>query len=198
MDPNAVLPGQSEPADNTPLIPLPNPGEGGPVFPGADEEGLPPTMPGTPSTGPQRPVPGTPSTGTQPSVPSTPSTRPQRPVPSTPSIGSGGTNVIAPLPDNTVPTRYAAVRFLNATHGYPAFRIFVDGTRVVNLLNPASASGYVRVPAGLRRIAVAGQDGYVYIAKELPFVSGSTSTVAIINRTGGLELAQIADACRVI
>ena len=97
-----------------------------------------------------------------------------------------------------VPTRYAAVRFLNATHGYPAFRIFVDGTRVVNLLNPASASGYVRVPAGLRRIAVAGQDGYVYIARELPFVSGSTSTVAIINRTGGLELAQIADACRVI
>ncbi|MGN0996438.1 MAG: DUF4397 domain-containing protein, partial [Candidatus Ventricola sp.] len=150
------------------------------------------------STGTRPPMPSTPSTGTRPPTPSTPSTGTRPPTPSTPSIG--GPTVIQPLPDSTVtvPSRYAAVRFLNATHGYPAFRIFVDGTRVVNLLNPASASGYVRVPAGLRRIAVAGQDGYVYIAREMPFVSGSTSTVAIINRTGGLELAQIADACRVI
>ena len=215
-DQSAALPAEGAAADNTPLIPLPNPGEGGSVFPGddavndqtpqiplptpeqsgtvypgADMEGLPPT-------GTRPPTPSTPSIGTRPPTPSAPSIGTRPPTPSTPSIG--GTTVIQPLPDNTVvvPTRYAAVRFLNATHGYPAFRIFVDGTRVVNLLNPASASGYVRVPAGLRRIAVAGQDGYVYIARELPFVSGSTSTVAIINRTGGLELAQIADACRVI
>ena len=105
-----------------------------------------------------------------------------------------------PLPGTTitVPTRYAAVRFLNATHGYPAFRIFVDGTRVVNLLNSGTASGYVRIPAGNRTITVAGQDGYIYIEDVLPFASGSTSTVAIINRAGGLSLTKIADACRVI
>ena len=175
----STLPGQSSPVypgdggaeDHTPLIPLPNPGEGGPVYPGDDV--------------PLTPTPSNPSVGRPPTA-------------SMPSVGGG--IAVQPLPDYTitVPTRYAAVRFLNATHGYPPFRIFVDGTRVVNLLNAASASGYVRIPAGVRRIAAAGQDGYVYIAKELPFVSGSTSTVAIVNRTGGLELAQIADACRVI
>lgn len=146
-----------------PVIPLPNPGEGGPVFPGNGSS--------TPPSG-----------GTI------------RPTPSQPSI------TIQPLPGTviTVPTRYAAVRFLNATHGYPAFRIYVDGTRVVNLLSSGTASGYVRIPAGNRTITVSGQDGYVYIEEILPFTSGSTSTVAIINRTGGLALTQIADACRVI
>ena len=65
-----------------PVIPLPNPGEGGAVNPG----------------------------------------------------NSGGI-AIQPLPDYIVtgPARYAAVRFLNASHGYPAFRIFIDGTRQARL-----------------------------------------------------------------
>lgn len=122
-----------------------------------------------------------------------------------PNPGEGGavnpgSISVQPLPSYTitVPTRYAAVRFLNATHGYPAFRIFVDGTRVVNLLDSAEASGYVRIPAGNRVITVTGQDGYVYIEQALAFPSSSTSTVAIINRAGGLVLTRIADACRVI
>ena len=155
----------------TPVIPLPNRGDGGPVAPN-DEAGI-PVIP-LPNPGEGGPV--------------------------APNGGSSGGIVVQPLPDTTivVPVRYAAVRFLNATHGYPAFRIFVDGTRVVNLLDAGTASGYVRVPAGNRTITVAGQDGYIYIEDVLPFASGTTSTVAIVNRTGGLALAQIADACRVI
>ena len=154
---------------NNPAIPLPNPGEGGAVFPGETAEAI--------------PVIPLPNPGEGGGV-----------------FPGGGSITVQPLPDYTitVPVRYAAVRFLNATHGYPAFRIFVDGTRVVTLLDSGSASGYVRIPAGNRTITVTGQDGYVYIEKELRFLSSSTSTVAIINRTGGLDLTQIADACRVI
>ena len=154
---------------NNPAIPLPNPGEGGAAFPGETAEAV--------------PVIPLPNPGEGGGV-----------------FPGGGSITVQPLPDYTitVPVRYAAVRFLNATHGYPAFRIFVDGTRVVTLLDSGSASGYVRIPAGIRTITVTGQDGYVYIEKELRFLSSSTSTVAIINRTGGLDLTQIADACRVI
>ena len=155
-----------------PITPLPNPGEGGAVFPGEDNNGAVPVIP-LPNPGEGGAV---------------------NPGP------SGGGIVIQPLPDITitVPTRYAAVRFLNATYGYPSFRIFVDGTRVVNLLSAGTASGYVRIPAGSRVITVAGQDGYIYLEQPLSFASASTSTVAIINRAGGLALTQIADACRVI
>lgn len=165
-------PGMDAGEGASPVIPLPNPGEGGPVFPGDG--------------------------GSTPSAPPSGGGSPSRPTPSQPSVG--GAITIQPLPGTiiTVPTRYAAVRFLNATHGYPAFRIYVDDTRVVNLLGAGTASGYIRIPAGNRRITVAGQDGYIYIQDILPFASGSTSTVAIINRTGGLTLTQIADACRVI
>lgn len=157
---------------NIPVTPLPNPGEGGAVFPGDDGVAAQPVIP--------LPNPGEGG-----------------------AVNPGGNTdsiVIQPLPGATitVPTRYATVRFLNATHGYPSFRIFIDGTRVVNLLSAGTASGYVRIPAGNRVITVAGQDGYIYLEQALPFTSGSTSTVAIINRSGGLALTQIADACRVI
>ena len=153
---------------NIPVTPLPNPGEGGAVFPGEDTAT--PIIP-LPNPGEGGPV----------------------------NPGNSGV-VIQPLPQIPVivPTRYAAVRFLNATHGYPAFRIFIDGVRAVNLLSAGTASGYVRIPAGSRVITVIGQDGYTYIEQALSFASSSTSTVAIINRAGGLTLTKIEDACRVV
>lgn len=154
---------------NIPVTPLPNPGEGGAVFPG--EENIPVVPLPNPGEG-GAVFPG----------------------------NAGNPIIIQPLPDITitVPTRYAAVRFLNATYGYPAFRVFVDGTRVVNLLSSGTASGYIRIPAGSRVITIRGQDGYTYLEQPVSFFSGSTSTVAIINRAGGLSLTRIADACRVI
>jgi len=153
---------------NIPVTPLPNPGEGGAVFPG--DEANTPAIP-LPNPGEGGPV-----------------------------FPGGGTITIQPLPDYTitVPTRHAAVRFLNATHGYPSFRIFIDGTRVVNLLSAGTASGYIRLPAGSHTITVSGQDGYIYLEQPLAFPSGSTSTVAIINRAGGLSLTRIEDACRIV
>lgn len=157
---------------NIPVTPLPNPGEGGAVFPGAEDPGAIPIIP-LPNPGEGGAV--NPGNGT-----------------------AGGGIVIQPLPVIPAPTRYAAVRFLNATHGYPALRIFVDGARAVNFLDSGTASGYIRIPAGSRVITVRGQDGYVYLEQPLVFPTSSTSTVAIINRAGGLTLTRIADTCRVI
>ena len=127
------------------------------------------------------------------------------PVVPLPNPGEGGAAfpgnsgvVIQPLPEVVIPARYAAVRFLNATHGYPPFRIFVDGARAANLLDTGSATGYIRLLAGTHTITVAGQDGYVYLEQTLSFAASSTSTVAIINRTGSLYLSKIADACRIV
>ena len=157
---------------NIPVTPLPNPGEGGAVFPGGEDPGAIPIIP-LPNPGEGGAV--NPGNGT-----------------------AGGGIVIQPLPVIPAPTRYAAVRFLNATHGYPALRIFVDGARPVNFLDSGTASGYIRIPAGSRVITVRGQDGYVYLEQPLLFPTSSTSTVAIINRAGGLTLTRIADTCRVI
>lgn len=156
---------------NIAVTPLPNPGEGGAVFPGN-------------STGSDIPVIPLPNPGEGGPV----------------NPGNAGNTVIQPLPDYvlTVPARYAAVRFLNASHGYPAFRIFIDGTRVISLLDAGSASGYIRLSAGTHTITIAGQDGYIYLEQPLLFPASSTSTVAIINRAGGLMLTRIADACRVV
>jgi len=161
---------------NIPVTPLPNPGEGGAVFPGGNAADNIPVVP-LPNPGEGGAAfPG----NTQPQV-----------IP-------GGVIAIQPLPGFIIPARYAAARFLNATHGYPPLRIFIDGTRVVNLLDSGMASGYVRFPAGLHTISVRGQDGYTYIEQPLRFPSSSASTVAIINRDGGLELRRIADAFGVV
>lgn len=139
-----------------PVIPLPNPGEGGPVaeLPGADVPVIPLPNPG--EGGP---------------------------------VATGGAIVLPIWPRNT------RVRFLNAAYGYPSFRIFFNSRRVVNFLGYASLSGYGRYSSGYHTVTVAGLDGYIYLQKTLPFESGSSYTVAVINRTGGLDLIQIPDIC---
>lgn len=171
QDSAAQLPEESSGPNYDDLISdlLPNPGEGG--F-------LPPF--GTQPT-PVRPTPTCPTcTGPiQPVVPP----------------GTG----IQPLPDTgfspSIQVSYAAVRFLNAAYGYAPFRVFVDNTLVVGLLNAQSVSSYRRVSSGYHIVTVTGTDGYIYLQKTLPFEAGSRSTVAIINRAGGLDLIQISDIC---
>ena len=173
----------SGPSGNAPVIPLPNPGEGGPVYPGGDVPVAPLPNPG--EGGPVYPGPGNP---------------PARPRPNPggsqqPAYPGGGIQLLPGSSYPSVSGNYAAVRFLNATSGYPPFRIAVDGTPAVSLLEAGSATRYLRVPSGSRVITVSGLDGYVYLQQSLRFPAGSSSTVAIVNRTGGLALRRIADNC---
>ena len=101
---------------DAPVAPLPNPGEGGPVYSGEDDGPV-----------PVIPWPNPDDDGHVPVAP-------------LPNPGEGGPvspgNVIQPLPVQPLPTiTYAAVRFLNAAYGYPAFRVYVGNRRAAGLLN---------------------------------------------------------------
>ena len=196
---------------NTPVAPLPNPGEGGPVYNGGA------------STGPL-PLP-TPEVG----APSDNSGTPVIPLPNPgeggPVFGGGGTSTgplplptpelsapsdnsnipIIPLPNpgeggpvfggGVIITNLAPVRFLNAAFGYRPFRVLIRNTRVVNWLSYASVSGYSRIPAGYHTVTVTGTDGYIYIQKTMLFQGSTPTTIAIINTLSGLDLLQITDNC---
>lgn len=156
---------------DTPVAPLPNPGEGGPVY---DDEAQLPSVP-LPNPGEGGPVydDGTPT-----------------PIITYPNPG----NAIQPLP--TTPTfSYAAIRFLNAAYGYSGFRAFIGNRRAASLLSFSAVSAYSRVSSGYQTVTITGTDGYIYLQKTLPFESGGRFTIAIINRPGGLDLLKITDNC---
>ena len=156
---------------DTPVAPLPNPGEGGPVY---DDGAQTPVIP-LPNPGEGGPV----------YDDSTPT-----PIITYPNPG----NAIQPLP--TTPTfSYAAIRFLNAAYGYSGFRAFIGNRRAASLLSFSAVSAYSRVSSGYQTVTITGTDGYIYLQKTLPFESGGRFTIAIINRPGGLDLLKITDNC---
>lgn len=150
-----------------PMIPLPNPGEGGPVYPG-DDMASKPVIP-LPNPGEGGPV-----------------------YPGNSSQYPGGTGGWI---SGTVRPGTARVRFLNAAYGYAAFRVLVGSRRVVSVLNYASVTAYGRVRAGYQTVTVAGTNGYIYLQKTMPFQAGVPTTIAIIKTASGLDLLQIADSC---
>ena len=89
----------------------------------------------------------------------------------------------------------ARARFLHAAYGYPSLRVRVGRVQMASWLNYGAISTYGRVPAGYQTVTVSGMDGYIYLQKTIPFQYGTASTVAIINRAGGMDLLQIPDAC---
>ncbi len=156
---------------DTPVAPLPNPGDGGPVY---DDVAQMPSVP-LPNPGEGGPV----------YDDSTPT-----PIITYPNPGSA----IQPLP--TTPTfSYAAIRFLNAAYGYSGFRAFIGNRRAASLLSFSAVSAYSRVSSGYQTVTITGTDGYIYLQKTLPFESGGRFTIAIINRPGGLDLLKITDNC---
>ena len=166
---------------STPVIPLPNPGEGGPVYnETADTNAATPVVP-LPNPGEGGPVY---DGSSSPSVPVIP----------LPNPGEGGPvyggGMIIPIRP-----RAARVRFLNAAFGYQPFRILINNTRTVSWLNYGAVSSYSRVASGYQTITVTGTNGYIYIQKTLPFQPGSGSTIAMINTASGLDLLQIPDSC---
>ncbi len=175
-----------------PVIPLPNPGEGGPVYPGDDDGANVPVIP-LPNPGEGGPV--YPGDDGGANVPVIPLPNPGEGGPVYPG-GSGSQNgswiggIWYPIFQNT-----SRVRFLNAAYGYPAFQIHINGSRVVNLLGSGTVSPYRSVPSGYRTVTVSGTDGYIYIQKTMPIGANSISTIAVINRPGGLDLIQIGDQC---
>ena len=164
-----------------PVVPLPNVGEGGPVYSG---EGGVPVIP-LPNPGEGGPVYPGDSGGSTPVIPL------PNPGEGGPVYPGGGNQGGGLFPGRPV----TQTRFLNGAYGYRPFQIFLDNTRVVRMLGHTALTPYRRINSGYRTVTVAGSDGYIYLQKTIPFDLGSTSTVAVINRAGGLDLLQISDRC---
>ena len=175
-----VYPGNDD--AQIPVIPLPNPGEGGPVYPGNDDAQI-PVIP-LPNPGEGGPVyPGNDSSA----VPIIPLPNPGEGGPVYPGNTNNSWNVgatILPTLIGALLPGAAKVRFLNAAYN-----------RFVNLLNYASASSYGQVRPGYRMVSIVGPDGYIYLQKSLPFQAGTIQTIAIINTASGMDLLQITDTC---
>lgn len=94
---------------------------------------------------------------------------------------------------SSIGTATSKVRFLNAAYGYQPFRVFINRQYVVNGLGYTSLTPYGRVANGYQSVTVTGQNGYIYIQKPMPIRANESSTIAIINTSGGLDLMQISD-----
>lgn len=178
--------------DESPSIPLPNPGEGGPVYSGNSNN--------------------TQNNGDMPSIPL------PNPGEGGPTYSGNIENningnfnsllpniigtIISTYPRPNEPCRFCGsnstrtgyVRFLNAATGYNPFTVFVNENMFSNSLNFAEITDYERVSAGNQIITVMGENGYIYIQKRIPVALNMYTTIAIINTDGGLDLQLIDDS----
>ena len=149
--------------DNTPVILLPNPGEGGPVYPGnMNNQGnnnvnnMLSNIIGTIISTHPRP------------------------------------NVPCRL-CNSSSTRSGYIRFLNAATGYNPFVIFVNDSMISDNFNFAEVTDYERISDGRHIVTVMGENGYIYVQKPIDATANQYATVAIINTDSGLDIQMIAD-----
>ena len=183
---------------DTPVVPLPNPGEGGPV-PDGEAEGNFPVVP-LPNPGEGGPIPDF-DNGQTPVIP-LPNPGEGGPLPTFPNRPNNGIwgSIITVFPRPIIPcyfcstTQYGVVRFLNAAAGYNPFLIYINNQMVVNGLDNAEVSQYGRVSSGMQTVTVSGQNGYVYIQKQINVPLNGAVTVAIINTNSGLDLMEITDS----
>ena len=154
-----------------PVIPLPNPGEGGPVYNGPDHNRPSGSMwqPGHSHVPVYRPV--FPSNGS---------------ITIFPGIGF-------PCYNCTTSSSLGRVRILNASSGYPPLNVSLGNWRIGEQLDNGDLTSYVQASSGFQTVTVSGTNGYIYIQKMITIRSGSTSTVAIMNTSTGLNLLEISD-----
>ena len=76
---------------------------------------------------------------------------------------------------------------------YNPFRISINNRTILSTLDYAEVSQYGRVSAGMQTITVSGQNGYVYLSRQMRIEANSKQTIAVVNTAGGLDLAMISD-----
>ena len=155
---NEIREAQNE-NENTPVIPLPNPGEGGPVYPG-------PMFPGMGNGGMGNGGMGTPPNFSLPNI-----------------IGT----IISTYPRPNEPcmfcnansTRVGNVRFLNTAVEYNPFVIFINENVFSTGLVFGEITNYAKVSAGRIVVTLMGENGYIYLQKPVEIQSSESVTIAI-------------------
>lgn len=215
-----VMPGEAINGNNMrnmPVIPLPNPGEGGPVNSGNGESMG--GQNGTPGGNQNRPMQ---PENNQPGRPVTPLPNPGEGGPVFPGGGGGmqggnnmgGINVgglnipaiigtiITSFPRPNAPCRFCVnqnqtfgnVRFLNAASNYNPFRVYVNDQLFVSSLNFSEVTSYEKVPNGYQIVTVMGDNQYIYVQKPIMVPRDGSVTVAICNTENGLDLFVVNDS----
>lgn len=109
------------------------------------------------------------------------------------------TSVITVFPKPIIPcyfcntSEYGLVRFLNAAAGYDPFQIYINKQLAVNGLDNGDMSQYGRISAKTQTVTVQGENGYVYLEKQIDVPLGQAMTVAVFNSDTGLEIMEIMD-----
>ena len=176
--------------ENQPVTPLPNPGEGGPVNTGGENQ---PVIP-LPNPGEGGPVY---SGGSQNNMNRPPVTI----LPGNTSIPNIIQTIISshPRPNGnckfcgTETTQTGTIRFLNTASDYNPFMIYLNSGLFSDTLGFAEVTDYERVPAGYQTVSVVGENGYIYIQKPVQIMKDETVTMAIINTSSGIDLMAIKD-----
>lgn len=194
--------------DGTPSIPLPNPGEGGAAFPGMTDE----MMQETGAT-PAVPLPNPGEGGAAfPGMQGMPGTG--RPQPGNNTGNMGGNNasvlpniigtIISTHPRPNEPCRFCSptnpragfVRFFNAATGYNPFVVFLNENMFSSSLNFAEITDYEQVGRGTQVVTIMGENGYIFVQKQVEFMDNEYVTIAIINTESGLDIQVIKeDGC---
>lgn len=197
--------GNSMRLGNTPVIPLPNPGEGGPVYSGDDTN-----LENTPAIPLPTPEQSTPVFPGNSNIPMIPLPTPEQSTPVYPgnNISDILSNIVGTIittyPRPNAPCRFCVngsnrvgvVRFLNAASDYNPFQVYIDSNLFVNPFNYGEVTEYKKVASGMQTISVLGENGYIYIQKQIMVPQNQTITIAIINTSSGLDLMVITDnAC---
>lgn len=176
--------------DAVPVIPLPNPGEGGAVYPGNGSNGGNIGNNNNNMNGNMGTFPGVIIGGVG-SVPNMPNFIPQN------IIGT----IISTHPRPNEPCRFCNpniprsgnIRFLNAATGYNPFVVFVNENVFSSKLGFGELTGYERVSEGNQIVTVMGDNGYIYIQKPIQVQNNISYTIAIINTDSGMDLEVIED-----
>ena len=184
----------------TPVIPLPNPGEGGPVFPGNSN-----------NNGNNN---GNNNSNNSGAVPAIPLPNPGEGGPVFPGNNTGnnnrpGVNIVPSIPGTVIITyprpnencsfcnpgsnQNGKIRFLNAASGYNAFWVYINDKLLVNDFGFADVTEYVEVATGNPVITLMGENGYVYLQQPVSVQRGMMATMAIVNTASGLALKVIND-----
>ena len=168
----------------TPMIPLPNPGEGGAVYPGT-------TQPDTNGNNNMNGNMGNLPNNMFPNIGNLPNFIPQN------IIGT----IISTHPRPNEPcrfcnpniTRSGNVRFINAAVGYNPFVVFVNENIFSTSFAFGELTGYERVAEGNQIVTIMGENGYIYVQKPVQIQSNETVTMAIVNSDSGLDIEIIPD-----
>lgn len=181
--------------DGNPSIPLPNPGEGGAVYPGMTNDNMQDN-----SATPAVPLPNPGEGG---------AVFPGMGRPQGGNMGNmGGTilpniigTIISTYPRPNEPCRFCSptnpragfARFLNAASGYNPFVVFLNDNMFSKSLNFAEVTAYEQIGRGTQVVTIMGENGYIYVQKQVEFRDDEYVTIAIINTESGLDIQVIGD-----